>query len=342
MKVGIVGVTGYAGEELYRLLCNHGEAEITHIMSKTFAGQQIGEVYANYVCEDMVLEEIDVDALKGCDAVFTALPHGLSMEVVPRILDMGIKVIDLSGDFRYNDKEVYEANYNIPHTHAELLKSKVYGLPEVYRAEIAKTSLVANPGCYTTTSILALRPLLKAGIVKKDGIIIDAKSGVSGAGRTEKLPFAFCETQDNFKAYGVPKHRHTSEIEQELSVACDSEIKLGFTPHLLPVKRGILATIYANLTDGVGESDINRAYGVYENEPFTHVLTAGKLPELKQAVLSNNCIIGYTIDKRLSRLIIVSCTDNLIKGAAGQAVQNMNIMFGIKETQGLPRVATYL
>ncbi len=341
MKVGIAGVTGYAGEELYRILKEHPEVEISAIMSKSFAGKKICDVYANYIGDNTVLQDLDTTG-GDCDLVFTALPHGLSMNVVTKLLENGKKVIDLSGDFRYNQVEVYEKWYGTKHEQPHLLRQKVYGLPEVYRQDIKCTSLVANPGCYTTTSILALRPLIAGGLIDANNIIIDAKSGVSGAGRTEKLPFSFCEVHESFKAYGVATHRHTSEIEQELSVACGEDIMLSFTPHLIPAKRGIFATIYANVCDGVSGADIQKAYEVYKDEPFTHVLKEGSLPELKHVVLSNNCAIGFVFDERMKRVVIASCTDNLLKGAAGQAVQNMNIMFGFEEKTGLSTVGTYL
>lgn len=345
VKVGIIGATGYAGEDLVRLLSSHPDAEISMIMSKSYAGKELSELFGSFAAAGLpVLSEINMEAIeKECDIVFTGLPHGASLDVVPELLEHGVKVIDLSGDFRYNDKAVYEKWYGIKHTHEDLLHEAVYGLPEIYRERIKKSRIVANPGCYTTTSILALYPLLAKGAVKHNGIIIDAKSGTSGAGRKANIDYGFCEVNNNMKAYGVTTHRHTSEIEQELSTAAASEIMLSFTPHLLPVNRGIFATIYADLNTGVTKDDIKAAYDeFYEGEIFTHVMPYGTLPELKHVCGSNNCFIGYKIDERLSRLIIISCTDNLIKGAAGQAIENMNLMFGLPEDTGLPKIANYL
>lgn len=345
IRAGIVGATGYAGEELYRLLTAHPEVEVACAVSKSFAGQRISQVYASYFGKnDRLLEALDAKKLaECCDVVFTALPHGQSMEIVPMLAEQGVKVIDLSGDFRYNDPAIYEKWYGIRHTHPELMQEAIYGLCELYREEIRSARIVANPGCYTTTSILPLYPLLAEGLIQKEGIIIDAKSGVSGAGRTEKLAFSFCEAHENFKAYGVTTHRHTSEIEQELSIAAGSCVSLSFTPHLLPVKRGILSTIYAALAPSATPEAVAAAYGrFYGAETFVHVLPHGHLPELKHVAGSNNCCIGYQFDQRLGRLILVSCTDNLIKGAAGQAVQNMNLLFGMDEAAGLPTAATYL
>lgn len=344
IKAGIIGATGYAGEELVRLLSGHPNVEIAHVVSKSFVGKKLSEVYGSYLSLDFTLEDMDVAQLcQDCQVVFLGLPHGASLEIAPLFQNAGVKIIDLSGDFRYNDPDVYEAWYGIRHNQRELLKKAVYGLAEIHRDEIMQAELIANPGCYTTTSILPLYPLLQKDLVQQENIIIDAKSGVTGAGRKEKLAFSFCEVNESFKAYGVTTHRHTSEIEQELSIAAAAPIQLSFTPHLLPVKRGILATIYANLRENVTAVDISLAYEeAYGSSTFVHVFPHGLLPELKFVVGSNNCAIGYQIDKRLGRVVIVSCTDNLIKGAAGQAVQNMNLAFGLDETAGLPLVAPYL
>lgn len=344
IKIGIIGATGYVGEELFRILKAHPQAEITNIISKSFAGQTISSVYGSHrFIQDQPLTDLNVETIsKECDVVFTALPHGESIKIVPALMQAGVKVIDMSGDFRYKDPAVYEAWYGIHHTEPGLLSSAVYGLPELYGEAVKKTGLVANPGCYTSASILALYPLLSQGLISPKGIVVDAKSGVTGAGRTTKLPFSFCETQDNFKAYGVTTHRHTSEIEQELSIAAKEPVALCFTPHLLPVKRGILATIYADLLVP-DEEAFGAAYAkFYQNAPFTHVLPVGELPELKHVVGSNNCAIGFKLDFRLGKVIVISCIDNLIKGAAGQAVQNMNLMFGLPETAGLSQTAWYL
>ncbi len=342
VNTSILGATGYAGIELLRLLSRHPRSVIRHAVSKSFAGKSIREVYPSFAASGVVFEDMDLEAVaKDTELVFTALPHGLSQEVVTFFYDKNIKVIDLSGDFRYDDPAAYEQWYKAKHQHPQLLQKKVYGLCELYRDEIKKTRLIGNPGCYTTCAILPLYPLLQTGLILPGHIIIDAKSGVSGAGRTEKLPYTFCEAGQSFKAYGIATHRHTSEIEQELSKAAGAPIALSFTPHLLPVNRGILATIYADLNGGVTRPDILKAYERYQNEPFVHVLPEG-LPELKHVNGSNNCMIGFVIDERLNRLIIVSALDNLVKGAAGQAVQNMNILCGFEETLGLSDTAWYL
>jgi N-acetyl-gamma-glutamyl-phosphate reductase len=337
-----LGATGYSGIELTRLLLGHPQVNIRHAISKSFAGKSMREIYGSFAASDITLEDMDLDAVaKDTELVFTALPHGLSQEVVSFFYDKGIPVIDLSGDFRYDDANVYAQWYGTAHQNPALLQKKVYGLSELYREDIKKTSLVGNPGCYTTCAILPLFPLLQAGIISPAHIIIDAKSGISGAGRSEKLAYTFCEAGQSFKAYGVATHRHTSEIEQELSKAAGERIALSFTPHLLPVNRGILSTIYAELNTKVSRAGLLEAYRRYDGEPFVHVLREG-LPELKHVNGSNNCLIGFVIDDRLNRLVIVSALDNLIKGAAGQAVQNMNILFGFEETLGLSQTAWYL
>ncbi len=344
INVGVVGATGYVGAELMRLLQAHPQVNIALAISKNFAGQQMADVYANFSPLDIVLSEGEVEQIaQTCSAVFLCLPHGQSIKMAPKFIEKGLRVVDLSGDFRYEDTAVYEEWYGMAHTEKQLNAQAVYGMPEYYRQSIAGAKFIANPGCYTTTSILALAPLLKAGLINSSGIVIDAKSGVTGAGRQEKLAYSFCETADNFKAYSVVAHRHTSEIEEQLGSIAGGEIRLLFTPHLLPVKRGILATVYADLQDGVTAESIADAYGkAYAKEPFTHVLQHGKLPELKYVVGSNNCMIGFQVSQRLGKVVVVSCTDNLLKGAAGQAVHNFNIMHGLEEATGLSNIAWYL
>jgi N-acetyl-gamma-glutamyl-phosphate reductase len=340
IQVSVLGATGYAGAELVRLLCGHSEVAIKHLYSKTYAGKEMAEVYPNFAGVSLpVLEEPDIQtAAADSDVVFTSLPHGASGELIPALYAKGARIIDLSGDFRYNNAEVYEKWYGVTHPAPALLKESVYGLPELHREQIKKSRLIGNPGCYTTCAILALAPLIKAGVIEKDGIIIDAKSGTTGAGRSASLPFSFCEVDESFKAYKVAVHRHTSEIEQELSLLCGEDVLLSFTPHLLPIKRGILSTIYATYKGG----DAAACYeAFYQDEPFVRFCPAG-LPEIKQVTGSNFCSIGFVHDKRLNRLIIVSVLDNLIKGAAGAAVQNMNLLFGLNETTGLSQPAWYL
>lgn len=341
IKVTVVGATGYAGAEIMRILSGHKQVTVSHAVSKSFAGQKLSDVYPSFKGNDYVLESLDLDKIcADSDIVFTSLPHGASGEIVPSLLESGVRVIDLSGDFRYNDASVYEKWYGIRHTAPQLLSQSVYGLPEIHRERIAASKLVGNPGCYTTCAILPLYPLLKQGVIEPGSIIIDAKSGVSGAGRSEKLAYNFCETDESVKAYGVGTHRHTSEIEQELSIAAGEAIALSFTPHLLPIKRGIISTIYATLKQGVDEASVGKALEVYKYEHFVHVMDS--LPEIKFVTGSNNCAIGFAVDKRVNRLIIVSCIDNLVKGAAGQAVQNMNIMCALDEQEGLNGIGWYL
>lgn len=342
IKTTVIGATGYAGAELMRILSAHAHTDVVHAVSKSFAGQKLSDIYPSFAGTDIRLEEMDLDKIpKDCDIVFTCLPHGTSSEVVPQLLARGLRVIDLSGDFRYNDAALYETWYQRAHKAPQLLAESVYGMPELYRSRIQDARLVGNPGCYTTSAILALYPLLKAGLVSADGIIVDAKSGASGAGRSSSVPLSFCEVSNGVKAYGVGTHRHTSEIEQELSLAAGCALTLSFTPHLLPIKRGIISTIYATPQNGTTAADIKDAYNMYSGEPFVK-LYDGTLPELKHVVGSNACAIGFVLDPRTNRLIIVSCIDNLIKGAAGQAVQNMNIMFGLNESDGLDAIGWYL
>ena len=344
VRVGILGATGYAGSELVRLLMQHEGVELTMLTSKSYEGQKMSEVYPALkgVC-DIVLSSPEPEKVKeNCDVVFTALPHGASKEVIPKLYELGLKVIDLSGDYRYNDQAVYEAWYKQPHSSPELLKESVYGLPELHRDEIKKTRLVGNPGCYTTCSILGLAPLLKNGAVSPKHIIIDAKSGVSGAGRGLAVDYHFCECTENMKAYKVATHRHTSEIEQELSLVAGEDITLSFTPHLVPMKRGIYATIYAELTEMKSKEELLSLYHeFYKDEPFVRVYDEG-LPESNHVSGSNFVDIGLCVDERLGRVIVISAIDNLVKGAAGQAIQNMNLICGFPETQGLLGAGFYL
>lgn len=344
IRASVLGATGYAGYELVRLFCGHEDVEIEMLASQSFCGKKMSDVYKNLkgIC-DKNLEEADFERAASCDVVFCALPHGASKEAVPRLYKMGAKVIDLSGDFRYNDHRVYEEWYGEPHTAPELLKDSVYGLPELYREKIAKTRLVGNPGCYTTCSILGLAPIVKSGLANLKSIIIDAKSGVSGAGRSTSLDFAYCECDESMKAYKLTNHRHTSEIEQEVSILAGEDVMLSFSPHLIPIKRGILATIYVDLKEAVTTEKLCEIYkDFYKDEFFVRVYDGGSLPEVKNVAGSNFVDIGAVADTRLNRAIIVSCLDNLVKGAAGQAIQNMNIMFGIDERKGLSNAGLYL
>ncbi len=345
IRAGVLGGTGYAGIEVVRLLLRHPEVTITRIVSQSYAGKPIGEVYPNLtgIC-DVVCSALDPnDIAASCDVVFTALPHGASKEIIPALYQKGLTIVDLSGDFRYNDVAVYETWYGQPHSDPELLKEAVYGLCELHREEIKTTRLIGNPGCYTTCSILGLAPLVHAGVVDDKSLIIDAKSGVTGAGRGLNLPNLFCECTETMKAYKVATHRHTSEIEQELSLLAGKDITLSFTPHLAPMKRGILATCYANLTEAHSTGELLDLYrDFYKGEPFVRIYEEGTLPEVKHIAGSNYIGIGLTVDPRLNRVIVISCIDNLVKGAAGQAIQNMNLLFGLPEETGLLDPGLYL
>ena len=344
IKAAVLGATGYAGIELVRLLTNHPGVSIEILGSQSFDGQSISDVYPNFKgVLDKKCEKVDVDAVAKCDVAFTALPHGASKEVIPSIIEKGVKVIDLSGDFRYDDIEVYEKWYGQKHSSPELLKESVYGMPELYRDKIKSARLIGNPGCYTTCSILGAYPLLKSGIGSSENIIIDAKSGVTGAGRGLTQQVHFCECTENMKAYKVATHRHTSEIEQELSHAAEKPVMVSFTPHLIPVKRGILSTIYINLNKKQTTEELTELYkDFYKDEFFVRVKDAGKLPESKHVAGSNFVDIGVVADERLNRAVVVSSLDNIVKGAAGQAVQNMNIMFGLDEKTALESAGFYL
>lgn len=344
IKVAILGATGYVGAELVRLLAVHPEAEIKYVVSHSSAGQKISEIYPNLrgVC-DLKLTGLDIDKIAGeCDVVFTALPHGASKEVIPKLYKKDIKIIDLSGDFRYNDPLIYKQWYGEEHCAPEILSESVYGLCELRREEIKKARLIGNPGCYTTCSILGIYPAIKEGLVDTGSIIIDAKSGVTGAGRGVALDYHFSECTENTRAYKIATHRHTSEIEQELSIAAGKDIMVSFTPHLIPQKRGIYATIYANLNKKVTTEQVTEIYnGFYKDEYFIRVYNSG-IPETNHVAGSNFADIAVVADERLNRLIAVATIDNLYKGAAGQAIQNMNILFGIDEKSGIDNPGFYL
>lgn len=344
IKAAVLGATGYAGIELVRILSNHPEVSIEFLGSHSFSGKKISEVYHNFEhILDTECNEIDFDKIGECNVAFTALPHGASKSVIPKLIEKGLKVIDLSGDFRYDDVKVYEKWYKEEHSCPELLKESVYGLCELHRDEIKGARLIGNPGCYTTCSILGAAPLLASGTGKPDNIIIDAKSGVTGAGRGLALAYHFCECTENTKAYKIATHRHTSEIEQELSKLAGQEIMVSFTPHLVPQKRGIFATIYINLNGKHTTEEIIDLYkDFYKNEFFVRVKNAGELPESKHTAGSNFVDIGVVVDERLNRAVVVSTLDNIVKGAAGQAVQNMNLLFGLDEKTGLKNAGFYL
>ena len=338
IKVGIIGATGYAGGELVRILTGHKDAEIKWYGSRSYIGRKYADVYRNMFqivdaeCMDDNMEELASQV----DVIFTATPQGLCASLVNEEILSKVKIIDLSADFRLKDVKVYEEWYKIEHKAPQFLEEAVYGLCEINREDVKKARLVANPGCYTTCSILTAYPLAKEGLIDMSTLIIDAKSGTSGAGRGAKLPNLFCEVNENMKAYGVANHRHTPEIEEQLGYAAGEKVVLNFTPHLVPMNRGILATEYAKLTKEVSWEDVKAVYDrYYGNEKFVRVLGQDEYPETKWVEGSNYVDIGFKIDPRTNRIIMMGAMDNLVKGAAGQAVQNMNLMFGLPEEEGL-------
>lgn len=334
LKAGILGATGYTGQELIRLLKIHPEVEIAYLGSSSSAGREISEIYPHQT--DSNLPCLEDEEVPDIDVLFVALPHGIAAARAGSILRRGIKIIDLGADFRLHRPEVYEEWYKLKHADPGTLNQAVYGLPELYRQEIRGKSLVANPGCYPTASILPLVPLLQEGLIEKDSIIIDAKSGVSGAGRGVTQAVHFSEVNENFKAYGVGEHRHTPEIEQELSVAAGTPVIVNFTPHLVPMTRGILSTIYVRVCEGIGEKELRACWKErYNKETFIHLLPEGVWPQTKFSYGSNHVFLQLKYDRRTGRAIIVAVIDNLVKGASGQAVQNMNILFELPEETGL-------
>ena len=338
IKVGIIGATGYAGGELVRLISQHGKLDISFLDSRSYATVEYSKVYPNFknIIDDKCVS-IDLDEnLEDIDVLFTALPHGLSQKPVKKIFEKGKKVVDLSADFRLKSVDTYEKWYDTKHEAVDLLDKAVYGLSEIYSDKINKTQLVANPGCYPTGVLLSLYPLLKEKLVGGDHIIIDAKSGVSGAGRSVKDANLFSQCNENFRAYSIGTHRHTSEIEQELSIAAGKEVVVQFTPHLAPMTRGILSTVYLINNKNVSEKEIKDTLDhYYDNQQFVRVLEEGEYPQTRAVYSSNYCDIGFKVDKRTNNIIMISAIDNLVKGAAGQAVQNMNLMFGFDMGEGL-------
>lgn len=340
LKVAVIGSTGYGGVELVRLLLAHPRAEIVSVLSSSQEGALFSDAYPHLThIVPHRLEAIDPAGLAAkAELVFTATPHGVSASLVPRLLDAGLKVIDLSGDFRLKDGAVYEAWYNHKPADGALLKEAVYGLAEVYGSDVRGARLVSNPGCYATTMLLGLVPAVAAGWVDPGTIIVDAKSGVSGAGRGLSMNVHFSEVNENLKAYKVNCHQHVPEAEQVLSQAAGRPVTITFTPHLAPMTRGILAASYAALTERAARDEaqwieLYRQY--YEGRPFVRIRDKGVLPATKDVYGSNYCDIGFSLDRRTGRITIISVTDNLVKGAAGQAVQNMNLMMGWDETLGL-------
>ncbi len=338
INVGIVGATGYVGVELVRALSFHPVFRVSALVSQSYAGKAFADVYPAFRrITGEVCTALDPDSLAAsCDVVVTALPHGVSSGLVPVLLDKGLRVLDHSGDFRYKDVRVYESAYKLTHPCPGLLAEAAYGLPELYRSGIAGARLVSNPGCYPTCSILGLNPVLKHGLIDPGSIIIDAVSGVSGAGRKADIAYQFCETDSSFRAYSVTGHRHVSEIEQIASSIAGTELTISFTPHLAPMKRGMLATIHADLRPGVGLSALREAFeDEYAGEYFIRLLPEGESPDTRNTAYTNFADLAVFDDPRTGRAVILSALDNLGKGAALQAIQSLNVMFGLDETAGL-------
>ena len=332
----MLGATGYAGVELVRVLIHHPRVKLTVVTSQQYAGKRVSEIYPSLVGRcDLVLEAIQIERIASCvDLAFAALPHETSADVVAGLLRHGKRVIDLSADFRLHDPKAYARWYR-PHKAPRLLREARYGLTEIHRKAIAKARLVANPGCYPTGAVLGLAPLFAEKMVRGT-VVIDAKSGVTGAGRSSAVELSFSEVSENFKAYSVGVHRHAPEIEQELSQIANKPISVLFAPHLVPMSRGILSTMYVELKRAPAEKELAKLYqNFYRRDPFIRILPAGSFPQTKEVRGSNDCAIGFNYDPRVRRLVVITAIDNLVKGAAGQAVQNMNLMYGWPEVEGL-------
>ena len=340
IKAGIVGATGYAGAELVSLLAGHPGTELTVLTSRQFAGTRFDNVYpalagmVNLVCEEISIERL----VEQCDVIFTALPHKIPMQIVPELILHNKKVIDLSADFRFNDVSIYEAAYQ-PHVSKELCAETVYGLCEVYTENIKTARIIGNPGCYPTSALLPLIPLVQQNMITTETIIIDAKSGVSGAGRSLSMTSHYCEVDESFKAYKVAVHRHNPEIDMALTRAAGKTVGVTFVPHLVPMSRGMLTTTYATLSEQVKAADIHECLSsFYRDRPFVRMAVGERLPDTSHVNRTNFCDIGFKVDTQQNRIILISAIDNLVKGAAGQAVQNMNIMFGLDEKTGLMQI----
>lgn len=350
VKVGIIGATGYAGGELVRILWNHKDVEIKWYGSRSYIDQKYASVYQNMfqIVEDVCKDDNLLELAKQVDVIFTATPQGYLAGLLTEEILSQVKIVDLSADYRIKDVATYEKWYGIEHKSPQFIEEAVYGLCEINRDKVNKdTRLIANPGCYTTCSILTAYPLVKEGLIDVDTLIVDAKSGTSGAGRGAKVPNLFCEVNENMKAYGVASHRHTPEIEEQLGYAGNCDVTINFTPHLVPMNRGILATEYAKLKRKADGSlptyeEVRAAYDkYYANEKFVRVLDKGVCPETKWVEGSNYVDVNFVIDERTGRVIMMGTLDNLVKGAAGQAVQNMNLLFGLKESEGLELVPCF-
>ena len=344
IKVGIIGSTGYAGGELARLLLQRDDIEIKWYGSRSYIGQKYASLYPNmYKIVDEECMDDNMKELAGqVDVVFTATPQGLCASLVDEEILSKVKIIDLSADFRIKDVSVYEEWYKLTHASPQFLEEAVYGLPEVNRERVKKARLIANPGCFPTCSFLSVVPLVKEGLVDLDTIIIDAKSGTSGAGRGAKMDSLYCEVNENIKAYGVGTHRHTPEIEEQLSYAAGRPVTISFTPHLVPMNRGILVTAYGSLTKEVTYEEVRAVYDkYYKDEFFVRVLEKDVVPQTRWVEGSNFADVNFKIDPRTRRIVMMGAIDNMVKGAAGQAIQNMNLMFGLPENTGLKQVPVF-
>ena len=344
IKVGIIGSTGYAGGELARLLLQRDDVEIKWYGSKSYVDQKYASIYQNMfqIVDDTCMDDNMAQLADLVDVVFTATPQGLCASLINEEILSKVKVIDLSADFRIKDVNIYEQWYKIKHPTPEFIKEAVYGLPEINREQIAHARLVANPGCYPTCSTLSIYPLVKEGLIDTDTLIIDAKSGVSGAGRGAKVDNLYCEVNESCKAYGVATHRHTPEIEEQLSYAAGKPVMINFTPHLIPMNRGILITAYASLKKEVTYEDLKAVYDqYYEKEQFVRVLPKDVCPQTRWVEGSNYVDVNVKVDPRTRRAIMMGAMDNVVKGAAGQAIQNMNLMFGLPENTGLKQIPLF-
>ena len=344
IKVGIIGSTGYAGGELVRLLLQREDVEIKWYGSRSYIGQDYASVYANmFQLVDENCMDDNMKELAGLvDVVFTATPQGLCASLVDEEILSKVKVIDLSADFRIKDVGVYEQWYKLKHASPQFIGEAVYGLPEVNREQVKSARLIANPGCFPTCSFLSVYPLVKEGLIDPNTLIIDAKSGTSGAGRGAKVDSLYCEVNENIKAYGVGVHRHTPEIEEQLSYAAGKPVTVSFTPHLVPMNRGILVTAYASLTGNASEEELRAAYEkYYQKEYFVRLLKPGVVPQTRWVEGSNFADVNFKLDPRTNRVVMMGAIDNMVKGAAGQAIQNMNLMFGLAEHTGLRQVPMF-
>jgi len=342
VRIAICGGSGYTGSELMRLLSQHSGVELNAVTSEKSAGKRVTDLFPHLVkYNGLIYGPLEKERLLSkADIFFMALPHAASQEAVDFFFQKGKRVIDLSADYRLSDPSIYEEWYKTPHHYPNTLKKAVYGLPELYRKIIRKSRLIANPGCYPTSAILAIYPALKEGLIDPESIIVDSKSGISGAGRKADVAVSFCEVNEGFKAYGIGIHRHTPEIEQGLSDIAGKAVRIDFTPHLVPMDRGIITTVYAKLTRKISTGKIIELYNrKYLKEPFVEVLEEGFYPNAKHVRGSNYCFIGIKVNERTNTLVMVSTIDNLVKGASGQAVQNMNIMLGFEETAALEGLA---